>query len=317
MKLNNFNKFLIKAGLLLAVIFLSRAIFQFPVEYFGLHQFLQNSATRAFSKIDGLKVLVIISIFFGLYYKDIITKINHPKTEWKKSVLYLAGAEFFIMIYYLVRFLVNSHPSTNKYLVIASVIIILSASFMMFLLSVFSYPYLKLLWKRLKNPIIVSAVSAIVLYNLLMVFQKQWYFFSSTVAKILAWIFSLFYPTRLTLGGSPNLFISDFSVNIGAPCSGIDSMFLFFAFFAALYALDHKKIDKKIYFMFFLAGFVGVYLVNILRLFLLILTGIHISPEFALGLFHTNAGWLLFVIYFLGYYMLARKFIYTDKTQNL
>jgi len=50
--------------------------------------------------------------------------------------------------------------------------------------------------------------------------------------------------------------IGDFAVNIG--CSGIESMLLFTCFFAALYALDYKKIRTLRYFSFFIAGFIGV-----------------------------------------------------------
>jgi len=40
------------------------------------------------------------------------------------------------------------------------------------------------------------------------------------------------------------------------------------------------------------------------------LVGIHISPEIAVGFFHTNAGWVLFILYFLAYYWLIKRWIY-------
>ena len=110
------------------------------------------------------------------------------------------------------------------------------------------------------------------------------------------------------------MWINDFAVLIGAPCSGIDSLFLFIAFFLGLFALDHKRIKAREYMIALVLGIFGVLSVNILRLLLLLLVGVHISPELAVGLFHTNAGWVLFVIYFICYYIVIRKFIYSrDK----
>jgi exosortase/archaeosortase family protein len=68
-----------------------------------------------------------------------------------------------------------------------------------------------------------------------------------------------------------------------------------------------------LYILVFIIGLLGVYLVNVLRLLLLIIAGVHISPRFAIGLVHTNAGWVFFIAYFLCYYLIVRKFIYKNK----
>jgi exosortase/archaeosortase family protein len=54
---------------------------------------------------------------------------------------------------------------------------------------------------------------------------------------------------------------------------------------------------KKYLSLFPLAA-VGLYLVNILRVYLLVLIGATISPKLAIQLFHTYAGMLLFIAYF-------------------
>jgi hypothetical protein len=176
--------------------------------------------------------------------------------------------------------------------------------------SVFNYSYIKNLVRSLKKELMIAAIITVVLYFLLMTFQQQWLFFSSTVSMILYNILAIFYPVTYEFTTAPILSVRDFAVAIGPPCSGIDSMLLFIAFFAALFALDHRRIKRTKFIILAIIGLVGVYVVNVIRLLLLIVIGVHISPEFAVGLFHTNAGWLFFLLYFLGYYLLIKKHIY-------
>jgi exosortase/archaeosortase family protein len=114
----------------------------------------------------------------------------------------------------------------------------------------------------------------------------------------------------LDMSLTPILDVNGFAVSIGAPCSGIESLFLFAAFSIGIFVLDHKRIKRVPFIISSIIGIIGIYFVNILRLFLLILTGIYVNPDFAVGLFHTNVGWILFVIYFLFYYYIMKKFIY-------
>jgi len=325
----NFRNFLIKVVLFVGLIFLSRVVFQFPVEYFHLKVFQQNALTRIFSKIDALQVVTLLSILFGLYYSDRISKLDHPKVKWVKSVLFFIGAEVTIAVYYLIRASANYFNITSGlalFLIQVAILVSLGLAALLFLVAVFDSDYLNNFFKNFKKEIIIFIIIAIVLYNLLITFQKQWLIFSSGITKILSWMLSLFYSTvstTMNASGGPILRAEGFGVSIGPPCSGIDSMLLFFAFFAALFALDRKIIKKGLYALFFIIGFAGVYIINVLRLFLLMLAGIYISPDFAVGLFHTNAGWILFVLYFLLYYWFIRKFIYkkdipkvTDKKED-
>jgi exosortase/archaeosortase family protein len=181
------------------------------------------------------------------------------------------------------------------------------------MVAVFDSDYINKFFKEFKKEIIIFIIIAIILYNALITFQRQWLLLSSGITTILAWLLSLFYSTvstAMNASGGPILRAEGFGVSIGPPCSGIDSMLLFIAFFAALFTLDRKIIRKWLYGLFFIIGLAGVYVINVLRLFLLMLAGIYISPRFAVGLFHTNAGWILFVLYFLLYYWFIRKFIY-------
>ena len=71
--------------------------------------------------------------------------------------------------------------------------------------------------------------------------------------------------------------------------------------------------------LFYLIGIFGVVFTNLLRLFILILVGVEISPDLAVGLFHTNAGSIFFIAYFLIYYEITTRFCYkkiSNKTRK-
>ncbi len=312
----NFKIFLMKLLILSALVFLSRALFQFPIEYLSLDIFKQTFANRVFSKIDAMKVLVLIGLFFALFYRKRIEEIPHPSLNMKKSLLFLFSGLLSICLYYIVRASTNYYGISSgllMYLSWAAIFILLALAFFMYTIAVFDHAYLKELYNSFRDEFFLAIAISVVLYNLLMFFQGQWLYISGTVARILYYLLSRFYEVGFYIGpGAPVIDVRGFAVNIGAPCSGIDSMLLFFSFFAALFALDYTRLKKGLYALLFLVGLVGVFFVNVLRLFLLIIAGIYISPAFAVGLFHTNAGWIFFLLYFLLYYWLIRRFIYVS-----
>jgi len=318
----NIKQFLIKVVILVAIIFISRVIFQFPVEYFDLDILKQTALTRLFSKIDALQVTAFLAVFFGFYYKQRIQDLSHPNLDIKKSILFVIAGEVAIALYYLTRASANYYDITGGfmlYLIQFGILVWLALAFILFAIAVFQIDYLKKFLTEFKKELPLFAAIGVVMYLLLMWFQKQWYFFSHSVSKILYGLLSSLYGSGALYdisGDGPLVGLKDFVINIGPPCSGIDSMFLFIAFSAAIFALDHKRLKKNVFFLSSALGLLGVYLVNVLRLFLLVLAGVYISPEFSVGLFHTNAGWVLFILYFMVYYLVIRKFIYVDRISN-
>jgi hypothetical protein len=310
----NLKKFIIKGAILLGTLLLVIILFKFPIDYFKIRILSADTVNRIFSKSDALKVLGIALVFFTMYYKEQIAKISHEKRKNLATILWIIAGIVTVGLYYLLRYLANIFKiteGTSYYLIYIGSVLALLTGFIFFTIGVFTWPYLKTLYKELKKGIWVTVLLMILTYFLLMGFQSLWPFFSGTVTTILYALFTPLFPTYLDWSGvAPLLDVNGFIVSIGAPCSGTESMFLFMVFSVGLYLLDRKRIIKTRFYIASIIGLVGVYFVNILRLFLLIIAGIYINPEFAVGLFHTNIGWLLFVIYFFIYYLIMRKFIY-------
>lgn len=309
----NLKYFLIKSALLLGALLFVTFLFRFPIDYFNLKLFSMNDATRLFSKSDALKIMALTILFFALYYKEKIAKIVHEKQNMLTSTLLVLAGIVSVVIYYFLRYIANLNNVVSGvyfYLTIIASLLSLVVAFAFFTIGIFSFKYLKKFYLELKKPLWITLILAVVAYNLLMLFQNLWPFFSYTISKILFALFNPFFPTMLDMSLTPILDVNGFAVSIGAPCSGIESLFLFAAFSIGIFVLDHKRIKRVPFIISSIIGIIGIYFVNILRLFLLILTGIYVNPDFAVGLFHTNVGWILFVIYFLFYYYIMKKFIY-------
>ncbi len=91
-----------------------------------------------------------------------------------------------------------------------------------------------------------------------------------------------------------------FQVRIHSPCSGYQGITLVTMLFAAYlwWFRAYHRFPRAL--VIFPVGVVLVYLANIVRIIALILVGIHISPEIAVDGFHSQAGWVAFLVIGLG-----------------
>jgi hypothetical protein len=89
--------------------------------------------------------------------------------------------------------------------------------------------------------------------------------------------------------------IGDFYVSIAPQCSGVEGFALVTAFIA-VYAFIFRSDVRMTRFLLVMLplGLICSWLLNILRITLLILIGARISPEIAVNGFHSYAGWLMF-----------------------
>jgi exosortase/archaeosortase family protein len=276
---------------------------------------------RVFNKIVVLEVLFFLIILFMLYNKEILLKIRIPGLNTRSSIIFALISYASVSYYYASQVFAVHYELFEGFLPILIVLsqFIALALFLIFAgITVFGTRYPVEIYRKTSPQPYYFGAALIILTICMSLFEKAWPFFSGNVSKILYFMLDKFYAVDMFLDNSvPVIMINDFAVSIGSPCSGIDSMLLFTAFFAGIFALDYNKLKKLNFTIFFIIGFLGVILVNILRLFLLIVIGVEFSPEFAVGMFHTNAGWILFIIYFLGYYWIIKKYIYQKTIQRI
>lgn len=97
-----------------------------------------------------------------------------------------------------------------------------------------------------------------------------------------------------------------FVVEISPECSGFEGMGLAVVFLAVLVlgAREQLYVARVVAFAPLLLG--GVWLFNAVRIAALVWWGTHVSPEVALGAFHSKAGWILFCLIGVGTVVLLR-----------
>jgi exosortase/archaeosortase family protein len=154
----------------------------------------------------------------------------------------------------------------------------------------------KFIRKFAKELLLCLGLSTLFYFSIFYVWQL-WPYLSALVLHIEYFLFSLSF-SDVRVVAPLTLYVKNFGVTIESACSGLDSLFLFTALYLFIGILDWKVFNhKKLVWMFFVAG-IGSFLVNLLRIYLLVLAGVFISPVLAAHLFHTYLGMILFIIYF-------------------
>ncbi|RJR28262.1 hypothetical protein C4561_00165 [candidate division WWE3 bacterium] len=250
------------------------------------------------------KVLLLGSIAFLILAKDKIT--SFPYFKFNKSSLFfiLLGFAFIPVFFVLAKQLLlfsafNVHLMLSLYthfILLFSVFLVGYGVFGNDLINYFFREY----WREIK----ICLGFAVLMYFAIFQVWKLWPIFSKIVLYAVTFLFGLTY-TNVTVHQPYTLVVNNFAVKILQACSGVDSMFLFTSLYVFIGLVDWKVLNHKKYFLLFLPALAGLFLVNILRIYLIILIGVWGYQELSLKLFHTYAGLLFFVAYFLVFLKLS------------
>ncbi|MBD3318733.1 hypothetical protein GF342_02375 [Candidatus Woesearchaeota archaeon] len=253
---------------------------------------------------------VYFNLFFfavtGVFFIINMNKINKTPflQNWYHTIGFLGMGLLSLGVYSIFKYHLNpqlafSYPTI--YFVFVGVTYLIAAS--LIALAVFGTTFLH----AFKRELLLLGIVVIPYFGLTMGLRAQWHLFSSMVVKANTFLMGFFTDTMsfALTSGDPKLGLESFSVIIGAPCSGVDSILLFTGLYWFIGLLDFDKYNTKKLLILYPFGLFGVFGMSILRIFLLMLIGAYYSPELALDQFHSNAGWILFVIYFLTFIYFA------------
>ena len=119
--------------------------------------------------------------------------------------------------------------------------------------------------------------------------------YSQVIGKLAYWIERPFVPGTRYLGGpSPIILAPQLDLQIVFACSGLSALVLFDLIIALIAFLDWNELNRARLFAAYAIGSAAILAANILRIGLLVIIGNRISPAYATGEFHVNAGWLFF-----------------------
>ncbi|MFH1426356.1 MAG: archaeosortase/exosortase family protein [Candidatus Kerfeldbacteria bacterium] len=297
------------AGILLIVIvFVEKEFFPSAKE---LTQF--NTLGRS-----SVVLPLLAGLIFFAWTKDTLFKIDKLKWNWIQvavfGALHIAAVLGFI---WLKNFIISDTAAALEHfnLVVAvryalPALIVVFLAFALFPLRVF-----RRFWVALAG----SVGLAYVFFQLSLWFKGFWNFFADGVSAVVVVILQLLGHdvTRLTgAENAPIIQLTDFSLTINHQCSGIESMSLFALLFALILIVDRDKINWKKAAIAFVPGIILMYGVNVIRIVVLFLVAIYYNLQFAIHTFHTNAGWILFILYFAIFWSLSFKFITAKKSDR-
>lgn len=108
-------------------------------------------------------------------------------------------------------------------------------------------------------------------------------------------------PDSLTLR------LPNFWVEINHHCSGYEGIGLTWTFLAAYLWLFRDQLRFPQAWLLFPVATIVIWVANVLRITALVLIGAYVSPQLALGGFHSQAGWIAFNLVALGTIMLSTR----------
>jgi len=174
-----------------------------------------------------------------------------------------------------------------------------------FVLAVFNFCFIKKLVHDFRKELGISSLMIVLYYFFNIFVRNSWVFLGSFVSRSVAFLLSLSFNDVILIDKGYNFVLGShgFVATIGDLCSGVDSMGLFAGLFVLILCYDWKLLNKKRMALIFIPGLLGTVIVNILRIYLLYLVGIFFSADFAVGMFHSNIGVLLFIAYFILFWL--------------
>lgn len=303
-----FKEFLIKSGAFVVLFILIQVIVMGLVSDTHL-----PAEIKPFAMDDLAEALFFVLVLFFALNKDKILDIKEYAVGLKERIFSIV----LVLLLFPVYFQYKRFMLANIEMVKASLwfftsveYLILSVILFFLIMFVFGFKFVKDFFNEHKKGLGFVLIGVVVVYNLIKWFQTLWPFFSGFVAKSVYFLLGLIGSADFNIsGGLPSLTFNGFMVKIAQTCSGIDSIFLFTALFLGIFAWDWKILNKKKMIYLFIPGIIGAFMLNILRIFILILIGAYISKSFALNVFHTNASAILFLIYFAVFWKLSYKWL--------
>lgn len=310
-------------GIILAVylaIFLWGRYWPFFIQYLKIGDDFYIPWLTGLQKTDFLDAVAFAIIAFCIWNRDAIRKFKPTTRHVIETVSFAILAIVSFSAHYLLKFWVtqNLALATNHAIAITILKYLLLVMFVIFTATAcYTASFLNQFFRKLWKPIGAFALVGLFYFFLIQVFQVIWYSLSYFVSQAVRFLLSLtfssvyFSPGSFTTG--PTLGAAGFYVGISDACSGIDSLLLFISLYVLLLALDWKRMHLSRMFILFIPGIIGTIAYNILRIYLLLLVGIFYSPTFAVDTFHTNIGWILFLVFFLIFWNYGSKWVYKKK----
>lgn len=206
-----------------------------------------------------------------------------------------------------------AHERTFANLFLAHSGLILSVLWVVF--GSFGLSNLERIWQAYRRELVVTTGLTVLFYIFLQMVYMLWQPLASlvliSVAALIEW-------SGLTAAVVPphTLVLDKFGITIAEFCSGVESIALFTSLYIIVGVLDWPRVHRQRYFIVFPIALFVLCLLNIGRVYGLIMAGYYINPEIAFSLFHTYAGMIFFIIYSAIFWAIAYNYIIPRRLKH-
>lgn len=286
------------------------------------------------SKLFFLKLFAISAIFLAFIY---FLTLHEYEAAWKTIPYYgFLILEFFLIFYILARREITDLPAKlplpketlfwfaiSLPFFIARIYLpwtfyrkfITIPAFLLLAMAFLGKDFASYFWQKFKKQLIAAVVLFVALNILTEIFLNGWQFLSETTTSIVAFLLSLQFPDTSVVVNpdfypeGPVLSFKDFTVGIFKGCSGIESLIMFTFFFFLVAALDFKRLNKSRAIVLYLLGTIVMYLITVIRVWLILLSGYYFGVEIMKNLVHSYISMFLFIAYFVVFWKLSWKWL--------
>ncbi len=261
----------------------------------------------------GMGYILLFSVLgFILLHKDRFGDFKKYRYELKQ-IIFLFFSALCLAGFYILE--LNVSLVDINFISILFVHLLFLSTFILLGLGVFGLGFINDFIKKFKKELIYFLIFGVVVYFLMNAVWSLWSYLSLVVLKIVYFLLK-FISEDVAVIGSNTLIFDGFAAQIAEACSGIYSIFIFSSLYLFSIFLDWKKLNKLKILLVFVPAVLGAFLVNVLRVFLLMVAGAHMSREIALGLYHSYVGMIFFLIYFAVFWLLFYKWMKIKKEKK-
>lgn len=242
---------------------------------------------------------------FILVYRERLKKLEESKYSLKDFMLVCVSVALLIGFY-----LIESNIQNIPFNILNMILLhILGISIFIFLVpGIYGWKFVLTFIRKFRKELGYFAIFGIITYSLMNLIWSLWPYLSDIVLNVTYFLLKLV-NSKVTLILPRTLIVNGFGAQIAEACSGIYSIFLFSALYLFAVFLDWKKLNKVKAGVMFIPAVLGAFFVNVLRVFLLMITGGYISREVALGMYHSYTGMIFFLVYFAIFWGLLYKWM--------
>lgn len=242
----------------------------------------------AFSINDSFLVYLFPLLVVGLsvFFRGRINAIVREKQDVHESLVFLVFALTIFAVPF-VKFSSHFPPpisdSADSVLLAIAYSQFVVGNFFLFL-AVFGVRFFNALKREVA--LMMGTVGLYILSGFLI--ELHWKFFSQMIVRSLAFIFSFMSGGIFINTANFNVRLEDFQVSVGPPCAGIYSLLTFLLLFLLTLVVMGRtqKIDYFKAVSALMIGLLITFLLNIVRITLIILVGAYVSEVIAIKLFH-------------------------------